>query len=90
MSTFASEHDAGSNSGHRGSAVIDRDAVEAVETKLLPVPDSARESTAGHQFWIWAGANIAPINWVLGALGIQIGLSLVQTMTCWCSATSSG
>jgi nucleobase:cation symporter-1, NCS1 family len=60
--------------------VIDREAVEAVETKLLPVPESARTSTAGHQFWIWAGANIAPINWVLGALGIQIGLSLAQTM----------
>ena len=28
---------------------------------------------AAHQFWIWAGANIAPINWVLGALGINLG-----------------
>jgi nucleobase:cation symporter-1, NCS1 family len=66
--------------GDGGSAVIDREAVEAVETRLLPVPESARTSTAGHQFWIWAGANIAPINWVLGALGIQLGLSLAQTM----------
>ncbi len=37
-------------------------------------------STAGHQFWIWAGANIAPINWVLGSLGIEIGLSLSETV----------
>src|SRR5271157_6045778 len=60
--------------------VIDNAAVEQVETILLPVPDSARTSTAGHQFWIWSGANIAPINWVLGSLGIEIGLSLFQTV----------
>jgi purine-cytosine permease-like protein len=33
------------------------------------------------QFWIWAGANIAPINWVLGALGINMGLGLADTLT---------
>jgi NCS1 nucleoside transporter family len=49
---------------------------EAVEHLLLPVPDEARTSTAASQFWIWAGANIAPINWVLGALGVSLGLSL--------------
>ncbi|MBO9520454.1 MAG: cytosine permease [Nocardioidaceae bacterium] len=47
---------------------------------LDPVPDEARESTAMHQFWIWAGANIAPINWVLGALGIVLGLSFADTV----------
>ncbi|MFZ2059201.1 MAG: hypothetical protein WAV54_17515 [Acidimicrobiales bacterium] len=41
---------------------IDEQVVEQVETILLPVPDNARTSTAGHQFWIWSGANIAPIN----------------------------
>lgn len=51
------------------------------EHTLEPVPDEARSSTAGHQFWIWAGANIAPINWVLGALGIVLGLSLVDVIT---------
>jgi NCS1 nucleoside transporter family len=59
---------------------IDTEAVEQVETTLLPVPDNARESTSAHQFWIWSGANIAPINWVLGSLGIEIGLSLWQTI----------
>ena len=59
---------------------IDEQVVEQVETILLPVPDNARTSTAGHQFWIWSGANIAPINWVLGSLGIEIGLSLSQTI----------
>ena len=47
---------------------------------LTPIPERLRVSSAAHQFWIWAGANIAPINWVLGALGIALGLSLVQTI----------
>jgi nucleobase:cation symporter-1, NCS1 family len=53
---------------------------EVVEHQLLPVPDAARASTAASQFWIWAGANLAPINWVLGALGIGLGLSLADTV----------
>ena len=52
----------------------------AGEHSLEPVPEEARSSTAAHQFWIWAGANIAPINWVLGALGIVLGLSLADTI----------
>ncbi|WP_426715192.1 cytosine permease, partial [Campylobacter coli] len=32
------------------------------------------------QFWIWAGANLAPINWVLGALGIHLGLGFADTV----------
>lgn len=56
------------------------DATEVVEHSLLPVPVHARTSTAAHQFWIWTGANVAPINWVLGALGITLGLSLWQTV----------
>ena len=51
------------------------------EHSLAPVPDEARYSTSAHQFWIWAGANIAPINWVLGALGIVLGLSLADVIT---------
>ena len=47
---------------------------------IEPVPDADRNSTPLQQFWIWAGANIAPINWVLGALGIILGLSLVETL----------
>ncbi|GAA5167185.1 cytosine permease [Pseudonocardia eucalypti] len=56
------------------------EATEVAEHSLLPVPVEARTSTAAHQFWIWAGANLAPINWVLGALGIHLGLSLGQTI----------
>ncbi|WP_238545202.1 purine-cytosine permease family protein [Pseudomonas corrugata] len=44
------------------------------------MPDSHRTSTPLDQFWIWAGANVAPINWVLGAIGIQLGLSLIETL----------
>lgn len=47
---------------------------------IEPVPDSHRTSTPLDQFWIWAGANVAPINWVLGAIGIQLGLSLIETL----------
>lgn len=50
------------------------------EHGIAPVPASDRTSTPWQQFWIWAGANIAPINWVLGALGIVLGLSLVETI----------
>lgn len=39
-----------------------------------------RTSTATDQFWIWAGANLAPINWVLGTLGLSLGLSLGETI----------
>jgi NCS1 nucleoside transporter family len=45
-----------------------------------PIPDSDRNSTGPQQFWIWAGANIAPINWILGALGILLGLGLWETI----------
>ncbi|AKK00573.1 cytosine permease [Pseudomonas sp. MS646] len=47
---------------------------------IEPMPDSHRTSTPLDQFWIWAGANVAPINWVLGAIGIQLGLSLMETL----------
>jgi NCS1 nucleoside transporter family len=59
------------------------DLTEAVQFDahgIEPIPDADRDSTPIRQFWIWAGANIAPINWVLGALGIILGLSLIETM----------
>ncbi len=58
----------------------DLNTTEAAEHSLSPVPENARTSTVSHQFWIWCGANVAPINWVLGALGINLGLSLLQTI----------
>src|SRR5918912_3322729 len=60
-----------------------RELTEAVQLDahgIEPVPTSDRDSTPLQQFWIWAGANIAPLNWVLGALGIILGLSLVETL----------
>ena len=56
------------------------DVTEAVEHTLIPIPENARTSTVAHQFWIWTGANIAPINWFLGSLGVILGLSLWQTI----------
>jgi len=52
-----------------------------VEDSLQPIPESQRTTVLSGQFWIWAGANIAPINWVLGALGISMGLGLADTLT---------
>lgn len=54
--------------------------IHTIEDSLQPVPESARRADLSGQFWIWAGANIAPINWVLGALGINLGLGLVDTV----------
>ena len=56
------------------------DAVPFDAHGIEPIPASARDSTPGEQFWIWFGANLAPINWVLGALGIVLGLSLLETI----------
>lgn len=47
---------------------------------IAPIPDADRDATPTELFWIWAGANIAPINWVLGALGIALGLGLRDTL----------
>jgi nucleobase:cation symporter-1, NCS1 family len=47
---------------------------------IEPIPDGNRDCSPWELFWIWSGANIAPINWVLGALGITLGLSLIETL----------
>jgi NCS1 family nucleobase:cation symporter-1 len=51
-----------------------------VEQTLQPVPEEARTDRVSGQFWIWCGANIAPINWILGALGVSLGLGLMDTL----------
>ena len=45
-----------------------------------PIPEADRDSTGPQQMWIWAGANIAPVNWALGALGIILKLGLWETI----------
>jgi nucleobase:cation symporter-1, NCS1 family len=47
---------------------------------IEPIPDGDRDSTSWQQFWIWFGANITPTSWVVGAIGPQLGLSLVQSI----------
>ena len=47
---------------------------------IQPIPEADRDSTGLQQMWIWAGANIAPINWALGALGIVLKLGLWETI----------
>ena len=47
---------------------------------IEPIPEADRDSTSWQQFWIWFGANITPTSWVVGAIGPEIGLSLVQSI----------
>jgi NCS1 nucleoside transporter family len=47
---------------------------------VAQIPDADRDSTGPQQMWIWAGANIAPLNWALGALGIILKLGLWDTI----------
>src|SRR5215470_18017805 len=47
---------------------------------IKPIPEADKDSTGPQQMWIWAGANIAPINWALGALGIVLNLGLWETI----------
>lgn len=54
--------------------------IHQIEEVLQPIPEEVRTTRVSGQFWIWAGANIAPINWVLGALGIGLGLGLRDTL----------
>ena len=54
--------------------------IHQIEEVLQPIPEEARTTRVSGQFWIWAGANIAPINWVLGALGIGLGMGLRDTL----------
>lgn len=61
-------------------ATTDDAAADDLEESLQPIPEEARTNRVSGQFWIWAGANIAPINWVLGALGIHLGLGLSDTL----------
>ena len=57
---------------------------------IEPIPDADRDSTGPQQMWIWAGANIAPVNWALGALGIILKLGLWETIAVIVVATCSG
>ena len=56
------------------------DISPTVEQVLQPITEDERTDSVSGQFWIWCGANIAPINWVLGALGINLGLGLSDTL----------
>src|SRR5438309_9197420 len=47
---------------------------------IEPIPEADKDSTGLQQMWIWAGANIAPVNWALGALGIILKLGLMETI----------
>lgn len=66
--------------GDQRSTTVVAGSHDNLEEHLQVIPEDARTTKVGGQFWIWAGANIAPINWVLGALGIKLGLGLWDTV----------
>ena len=65
---------------HRGASAEFDKALSVDQHGIEPIPDADRDSTAWQQFWIWFGANISPLQWVAGAIGPQLGLSLVQSI----------
>ena len=79
LSTSAQRR-AGSDANGHTDHTTDHSTVDH-EAWLQPIPESARTRKVSGQFWIWAGANLAPINWVLGALGIHQGLGFADTVT---------
>lgn len=60
------------------------------EAELELIPESIKTHSVRGQFWIWAGANIAPINWVLGALGVGMGLGLWETIAVLAAGNAIG
>src|SRR6516164_2355478 len=63
----------------RNGAIMTTSELRADVHSIEPIPEADRDSTGPQQMWIWAGANIAPINWALGALGIILKLGLWET-----------
>ena len=62
------------------SVAVEAQAVKLDAHSVEPIPEADKDSTGPQQMWIWAGANIAPINWILGAVGIILGLGTVETV----------
>ena len=65
-------------------------AISVDQHGIEPIPDRDRDSTAWQQFWIWFGANFAPLYWVVGGIGPQLGLSLVQSIVIMAVGQATG
>lgn len=50
------------------------------EEKLQIIPEEVRTTNVATQFWVWSGVHLAPITWVLGSIGINLGLGLWETV----------
>lgn len=69
---------------------IASEPIDHFEDELSVIPEAGKTTDIRGQFWIWAGANIAPINWVLGALGVTMGLGLFETIAVLAIGNSIG
>src|SRR5438309_706505 len=77
----AARRDRTPTEGEGASMATDAGAELRVDVhNIEPIPEADKDSTGPQQMWIWAGANIAPINWALGALGIVLKLGLWETI----------
>jgi nucleobase:cation symporter-1, NCS1 family len=74
----------------RGTIAEFDKALSVDQHGIEPIPDADRDSTAWQQFWIWFGANFSPLFWVAGAIGPQLGLSLVQSIAIMVVGQASG
>lgn len=63
---------------------------EPIENDLARTPDSARTSSPRDMFFAFAGVNLAVTNLAGGALGIALGLSLVDVLTVYLVAGAVG
>jgi NCS1 nucleoside transporter family len=75
--------------GNCGSGELDK-ALSVDQHGIEPIPDGDRDSTTWQQFWIWFGANLSPLAWVVGAIGPQLGLSLVQSIVIMAAGQAAG
>src|SRR5699024_10892177 len=50
------------------------------EETLQVIPEEERTRNVATQFWVWSGVHLAPITWVLGSLGVNLGLGLWETV----------
>ena len=65
-------------------------AISLDQHGIEPIPVARRDSTAWQQFWIWFGANLAPLSWVVGAIGPQLGLSLIHSIVIMALGQAAG
>ncbi len=74
----------------RAPAASSHEEAEPTENDLARTPDSARTSSPRDMFFAFAGVSLAVTNLAAGALGIDLGLSLVDVLLVYFIAGAAG